>query len=542
MRPTRLTARRGVLAAALLAALTGPVAGPARADESHHHGHGAPEALGQVHFPVTCTPTAQQAFDRAMALQHSFWYQAAKQGFSEVLRADPQCVMAYWGMAMSQLGNPFSPRAPDILRDGAAALAKAGDIPAKSDREAGYIAALGVYYRDYDKADHRSRVTAYAAAMGALAARFPDDREAAILYALALDTAAAPTDKTYANQLKAAAILEKAFAEQPQHPGVAHYLIHTYDAPPLAEKGLPAALRYADIAPSAPHALHMPSHIFTRVGYWQQSIDTNRRSAEAAHAAGEVGDEMHAYDYMVYAYLQTAQDGAARQVGDGIAAVIAKGDAANYGGFFAAASIPARLALERGQWADAAQLEAHPAKFANVAAITQFARALGAARAGKLAAARAELEKLRALEAKLIEAKDAYWAEQTGIQVDVVTAWIARAEHKGEAIALMRAAAEREAKTEKAPVTPGPLAPAREMLGEMLLEAGQSADALAAFEASQKIEPNRFRGLYGAARAAEAAGDRAKAKQYYARLVELCERADTDRPELRQAKAFLARG
>ena len=529
----------GRSAAAIVAiALLG---GPAGADDKHDHGHGTPAALGNVHFPVTCAPAAQAAFDRAMALQHSFWYQAAKQGFAAVQQADPQCVMAYWGMAMSQLGNPFSPRPPDVLSAGAAALAKAGEIGAKNPREAAYLAALGVYYKDYDKVDHRNRVVAYAAAMGDVAARFPDDREAAILYALALDTAAAPTDKTYANQLKAAPILEQAFAEQPQHPGVAHYLIHTYDAPPLAEKGLPAALRYADIAPAAPHALHMPSHIFTRVGYWQQSIDTNRRSADAAHAAGEIGDEMHAYDYMVYAYLQTAQDSAARQVVAGIGAVMTQADG-GYGGQFAAAAMPARLAIERGAWSDAAALAPRPTKLANVEAITHFARALGAARGGNVVAARAELDTLRALEAKLVAAKDVYWAEQTGIQVDVITAWIARGEQKAEAIDLMRAAADREAKTEKAPVTPGPLAPAREMLGEMLLEAGRAAVALAAFEASHKVEPNRFRGLYGAARAAEQSGDHAKAKQYYARLVELCARADAARPELRQAKEFLDRG
>jgi hypothetical protein len=458
-----------------------------------------------------------------------------------VLQADPQCVMAYWGTAMSQLGNPFSPRPSDILKPGAAALAKAAEIGAKSPRETDYIAALAVYYKDFDTVGHGPRMTAYAKAMGELAERYPDDREAAILYALALDTAAAPTDKTYANQLKAAEILEKAFVAQPDHPGVAHYLIHTYDAPPLAQKGLPAALRYADIAPAAPHALHMPSHIFTRVGYWQPSIDTNRRSADAAHAAGEVGDEMHAYDYMVYAYLQTAQDAAARRVFDGIGAVMAKADPNAYAGYFAAASIPARIALERGAWADAAALAPLSTKLNNVQAITHFARGLGAARAGNVAAARVDLDKLRALEAQMREAKDGYWAEQAGIQGDVVAAWIARAEQKPDAIDLLRAAAERESKTEKAPVTPGPLAPAREMLGEMLLDAGRHAEALAAFEASQQVEPNRFRGLYGAARAAELTGARDKAKQYYGRLLELSARADADLPELRQAKAFLGR-
>jgi hypothetical protein len=449
--------------------------------------------------------------------------------------------MGYWGIAMSLLNNPFGTAPPQNLVDGAAALAKAASIGAKSPREASYIAALGVLYKDFATVDRRTRVTAYAAAMGELAARYPDDREAAILYALALDVAAPPTDKTYTNQLKAAAILEKAFAEQPDHPGVAHYLIHTYDVPALAAKGLPAALRYAEIAPSAPHALHMPSHIFTRVGYWPQSIATNRRSAEAAHAAGETAEEMHASDYMAYAYLQLAQDGATHRVIDAIGAIMTKADPGQFGAFFAAASIPARYALERGAWEDAAALEPRPSKFPSVDAITHFARGLGAARSGHATAARAELEQLRALEAKLKDAKDGYWAEQVGIQTDIVDAWIAHEAGKPEAVDRLRAAAEREDKTEKAPLTPGPLAPAREMLGEMLLADGQPATALVEFEASQRTEPNRFRSLFGAGRAAAASGDRARAQQYYTRLLELCRDADTERPELRQAKDYLGR-
>jgi hypothetical protein len=537
----------GLVKAALLAGgLTALALHPAAADDGHDHdhghAHGAPETLGKVHFPVTCTDAAQRDFDRAMALQHSFWYQASKQAFDQVLTDDRGCVMAYWGIAMSSLYNPFSIPLSKGMTDGAAALAKAAEIGAKSPREADYVAALGVLYKDFATAERRTRVTAYAAAMGALAARYPDDREAAIFYALALDVAAPPTDKTYANQLKAAAILETAFAEQPDHPGVAHYLIHTYDAPPLAAKGLPAALRYAEIAPSAPHAQHMPSHIFTRVGYWPQSIAANRRSADAAHEAGETADEMHADDYMVYAYLQTAQDAAARHVLEGIGAVMTHADPGQYAGFFAAASIPARYVLERGAWADAAALEPHPSKFPNVDAITHFARGLGAARSGNTTAARAERDRLRPLVAGLKDAKDDYWAEQTAIQIDILEAWIAHAEGRPEAVDLLRAAAEREDRTEKSPVTPGPLAPAREMLGEMLLEAGQPAAALAAFEASQRTEPNRFRSLFGAAHAAALNGDRARAQQYYSRLLERCGSADTARPELRQAKEFLGRG
>jgi hypothetical protein len=534
----------GLAKAALLAtAITTLALRSATADEGHDHAHahGAPEALGTVHFAVTCTPEAQQGFDRAMALQHSFWYQAAAQAFEQVLTQDRGCAMAYWGIAMSQLYNPFSIPLSPGMKDGAASLAKAVEIGAKSPREADYIAALGVLYKDFATVDRRIRVTAYAEAMGALAARYPDDREAAILYALALDVAAPPTDKTYANQLKAAAILEKAFAEQPDHPGVAHYLIHTYDAPALAARGLPAALRYAEIAPSAPHALHMPSHIFTRVGYWPQSIATNRRSAAVAHVAGETGEEMHADDYMAYAHLQIGQDHATRRLVDAVGTIMAKADPAQYGAFFAAASIPARYALERGAWEDAAALEPHPSRFPSVDAITQFARGLGAARSGDAPAARSALDQLRALEARLKDAQDGYWAEQVGIQGDIVEAWIAHDDGKPEALDRLRAAAEREDRTEKAPVTPGPLAPAREMLGEMLLSAGQPAAALAEFEASQRTEPNRFRSLFGAGRAAAASGDRARAQQYYTRLLELCRDADTERPELRQAKDYLGR-
>jgi hypothetical protein len=505
--------------------------------------HGGPEVLGHVHFAVTCTPAAQLAFDRAIALEHSFWYQAAKQGFDEVLAADPQCVMAYWGTAMTRLFNPFGAPPAKNLAEGAAALAKAKEIGAKSPREADYIAALTVFYTDTDKLDQRTRVVAYAKAMGELAARYPDDSEAQIFYALSLDTSASPSDKTYANQLKAAAILEAAFAAQPDHPGVAHYLIHTYDSPALAEKGLPAALRYAEIAPSAPHALHMPSHIFTRVGYWQQSIDTNRRSAEVAAAAGEIAEQMHARDYMAYAQLQMAQDAATRRLVEDIPGVMAKAPPPAAGGaaYFSAAATPARYALERGAWAEAAALTRPPSGVPFYDSLTPFARGVGAARTGKPDSAATELAHLRSLETQL-KSSNVYLADLIGIEADVVAAWIAHAEHKPDAVALLRAAAEREDKTEKPPITPGPLAPAREMLGEMLLEDGQPAAALAEFEASQRVEPNRFRSLYGAARAAELSGDQARARQYYARLVELCRAADSERAELRQAKAYLGQG
>ena len=282
---------------------------PANAADEHT-GHAV---LGTVHFPVACTSEAQQAFDHAMKLQHSFWYKAAHEAFSDVLQRDPECAMAYWGIAMALLTNPFSPPPAKNLADGWAALEQARQLGAKSEREADYIAALSEFYRDADTKDHRARVLAYEHAMAQLHARYPDDSEAAIYYALALNVAALPTDKTYAKQLQAAEILEAEVVRQPDHPGVVHYLIHTYDYPPLAERGLAAAERYAELAASAPHALHMPSHIFTRLGYWDRSIETNRRSAEVARAGKDLHAELHARDYMVYAYLQSGRDEAARQ-------------------------------------------------------------------------------------------------------------------------------------------------------------------------------------------------------------------------------------
>jgi hypothetical protein len=501
-----------------------------------HAGH---EVLGNVHFPVTCTPEAQHAFDEAMKLQHSFWYQAAHDRFSEVLQHDPECVMAYWGIAMTLLTNPFSPPPPENLPEGSAALERAQQLGAKSEREAGYIAALSEFYRDADTKDHPTRVLAYEQAMAQLHARYPDDSEAAIYYALALNVAALPTDKTYAKQLQAAEILEAEVARQPDHPGVVHYLIHTYDYPPLAERGVEAANRYADLAASAPHALHMPSHIYTRLGYWDRSIETNLRSAEVARARQDMNGELHARDYMVYAYLQSGRDEAARQA-IAEAQQFAGAKSASAAGPFALAAMPARLAMERSAWEEAADLAPQPSGFAFADAITHFARAIGLARSGKPEAAAADVEALQRL-ADALRPKNAYWAEQVDIQHMAASAWIAYAEgRRDEALALMRSAAEREAGTEKHAITPGPLAPAREQLAEMLLAADQPAAALKEFEAVQQVEPNRLRALSGAGRAAELAGDHAAAKRYYQQVVELTASADTARREIEAAKAFVA--
>jgi tetratricopeptide (TPR) repeat protein len=502
------------------------------------------EKLGRVSFANSCSPAVQAELTRAVALLHSFWWRAAINAFTEVGQRDPACAIAHWGVAMAVLDNPFVwPPPAKAMAEGKAALERARAAGGGTARERDYIAALETLYRDYESVDHRTRAVAYEKAMEQLAARYPEDREAAIFHALALNATALPTDKAYTQQLRAAGILERVFQEQPDHPGVAHYLIHSYDYPAIAEKGLNAARRYASIAPAAPHAQHMPSHIFTRRGFWADSIQSNRASAAAAD---NDFDRFHAWDYLAYGHLQLGQDRAARGVLDQTLSV-QKPNVVHLAVAFAYAAIPARYALERGQWAEAAALELRPADYPwsrtpQAEANLVFARGLGAARSGNLAQARQDQARLAAIRDTLLAAKVGYWADQTDIQRLLVAGWIARAEGRTEdALQLVRAAADREDATEKHPVTPGPLAPARELLGELLLELGQPAPALREFEASQQKEPNRFRGYYGAGRAAELAGDVARAKRHYGELVKLAAQADTERPELVHARAVLAR-
>src|SRR5262245_5214511 len=510
------------------------------------------ERLGSVHFQVSCAPAIQGDFERAVALLHSFWYEEAVKAFTEITTREPTCAMGYWGIAMSVYYPLWQPPSPAMLQKGAAALEKTRGLTA-TPREKDYIAAIETFYRDADKVDHRTRALAYEKAMEQLFTRYPDDREAAVFYALALDATAAPTDKTYANQLKAGAILEKVYAEQPNHPGIAHYITHSSAYPPLATRGLAAARGYAKIAPSVPHAQHMPAHIFTRLGLWQESIDSNRASADAGKAyytrlgKDTVWDQtLHALDYLVYAYLQTGQDRQARTVLEELT-TIQRAEPESVVAAYAYAAIPARIALEQHRWGDAAALS--PAskpfpwdRFAWAQAITAFARTVGAARGGNPAQARAEAQKLEGYRATLIAANQTFWAEQVNIQQQAAAAWAARAEGKNdEALKLMRAAADLEDSTEKHPVTPAPVVPARELLGEMLLDLNRPAQALVEFEASAVREPNRFNGMFGAARAAELSGNTAQAKALYARLVALCARADGERPELRHAKAVLGK-
>jgi tetratricopeptide (TPR) repeat protein len=513
-----------------------------------------PEQLGEVNFPVSCSADAQKDFNRAMALFHSFWFDPAREEFARVLREDPQCGMAHWGIAIMSMGNPFAwPPNANALKAASAAVVEAQHVGAKSERERDYIVALAVYLKDWETRDHRTRVLAFERAMETLAAKYPADDEAQILYALVLNASALPTDKTFANQLKAGAILEPLFQKYPHHPGVAHYLIHTYDYAELAQRGLPAARAYARIAPGAPHALHMPSHIFSRLGLWPEVVESNRASYLAAKSELQMAtlgigtyDALHAMDYMVFAYLQQAQDGAAKQYLEEVAA-IRKVNVENVVAAYAFASIPARFALERGDWKQAAALKLSPAdlawsKFPQAEAILVFARGLGAARIGDVAAARQDAERLQDLKEAMMAARMDYWVGQADFQIKTVNAWIALAEKRDqEALSLMRAAAEAEDASDKHPVTPGNVAPSRQLLGEMLITLGSPVQALAEFERSLKRDPNRFRGIYGAARAAEAAGNREAAIAYYTRLGQVTANRDTERPELLRANAFLKR-
>ncbi|HOX94985.1 MAG TPA: hypothetical protein PKV09_09345 [Syntrophales bacterium] len=521
-------------------------------NESHMSQGTPPEKLGEVNFLVSCNTAAQKEFNRAMALFHSFWFDPAKKSFSRVIEYDSGCGMAYWGIAFMSTGNPLAwPPNPNAMKAGAAAIAEAQRVGAKTGREQDYIAALAVFFKDWETTEYRSRVLALEKAMEGVAARYPDDMEAQILYALMLDVTALPTDKTFANQLKAASILDPLFKKYPDHPGIAHYLIHTYDYAELAEKGIPAARAYAKIAPSVPHALHMPSHIFSRVGLWPEMVEGNRASYLAAK--GELTektlgigtyDALHAMDYMVFGFLQQAQDKAAKQLVDEVAS-IKKVNVENFIAAYAFAAIPSRYALERGDWKQAARLELSPPdltwnKFPQAEAILVFSRGLGAARSGNTAAALKNVKRLQALKESMTAAKIGYWAGQTDFQIKTVDAWIALAgKRKDEAVKGMRAAAEAEEASDKHAVTPGNVLPSRELLGEMLMTLNRPEQAFVEFERSLKRDPNRFRGVYGAARAAELSGKREAARDYYKMLLALSAAHDTERPELARAKAYL---
>jgi len=499
------------------------------------HDHGAMERLGSVSFQTSCSPAVQPQFNRAVALMHSFQFGSAIDGFHAVLAADPSCAIAYWGIALSSWSNPFAGfKSPAQVAQGLEAVTRGRAVGAKTDRERAYIDAVANLYVDAARLDQEARLSAYEGAMERIAAQYPDDIEANIFYALALAAAADPADKSYAKQLKAGAILERLFALHPDHPGLAHYIIHAYDEPALAPRAAEAARRYGQIAPSTPHALHMPSHTFTRIGDWEASIGTNLASAAAARAAGQPADELHASDYMVYAYLQTGQDHAAEQLTANAAAIFQHFDPANVTGaapasaaYFARAAIPARYALERRAWAEAAQLEPIPSRFPFTDAITYFARGLGAAHLRDAAGAQAAITALDAIHDRLVKAGETDWAMQIDIQRREVAANAAYAAGDVDAaLAGLRAAAQLEDKTQLSSITPGPLVPAREMLGQLLLDRNRPSEALEEFTLSLQQEPNRFWSLYGMAEAARRAGDAPHARQYFAKLLAVARRAD----------------
>ena len=499
------------------------------------------EKLGKVDFQNSCSPAVQDKLLRGIAMLHSFYYSAAQRAFEEVAADDSACVIAAWGYASILMSNPLQGigASPKGAEQAQAAIDKGRQMTARTQRERDYLEAVAAYYEDFGKRTERERQVARAKAYEALAAKYPNDDEAQTFYALYLAATQTATDQTYAAYLKAAGILEKQFAKHPDHPGVAHYLIHSYDAPPIAPQGVTAARRYADIAPDAPHALHMPSHIFTRVGAWADAAATNRRSADSAQRSNDPDDALHALDYMTYAYLQLARDGEARKVLEE-ARALTKINPARATAPYALAAMPARYPLERGAWADTARLQPTPSNFPWTEAMTHFARSLGAARSGNPAAAQADIQRITALRDDLSAKKNAYWANEVEVMRLASLAWVTLAQNKtDEALALMRQAADNEDKSEKNIVTPGRLLPAREMLGDMLLEVKRPAEALKEYEASQTREPNRFRGLYGAGEAAAQAGNREKAQQYFTRLVELAGTGDA-RPETDRARQYLA--
>lgn len=512
-------ARSGRLAAAIAAAVLGStLSGTALARDAA----GTAARLGKVNFPVTCNADAQREFNTAMAYYHSFAWGQMRAPLERTLRADPECGMAHWLRALGSLNNPFAwPTviSPAALSEGPAILETARRTGLKSRRERDYVDALAVFFKDPDKLDHRARAKALETALEQVSKRYPQDTEAATLHALVLSSNFDPADKKYTNQLKAARILEPVFKAQPEHPGAAHYLIHSYDYPPIAARGLDAARRYGKIAPDAAHALHMPSHIFTRVGAWKESIEANRSSARAG--GDKSFDKWHAYDYMVYAHLQLGQHGEASAIVDDAQKNPARIDHPAVA--YAYAAMPARLALERADWQQAAGLELFPAadaypwkKYTFAEAVHAYARGLGAAMSGNAAEARAQTARLDALRA---QTKLPYWAEQISIQAEVLRGLTLRAEgDTGKALTVLRAAAAREDATEKHVVTPGPIIPAREVLAFVELEAGDAPAALRDFELVLEREPNRRRAVAGAAQAAKQAGIHEKARQYAARL------------------------
>ena len=513
------------------------------------------QKFGKVHFPISCSPAAQRNFDQALTLLHIFFFPSAGDAFAAITKLEPSCAMAYWGIAISGRFNPLGAPTPQpALKQGLEAIeqARAASFSA-TPRERAWIEAQAVFFTDYDSVDQKTRTLRYEAKMGELHARFPSDVEAAIFYALALDEAADPADKAFTRQLQAGAILEELEPLYPDHPGIPHYIIHSYDYPELAERGLFAALRCVQIAPAAPHALHMPSHIFSMLGMWREVIRSDLTADAAVKSvtldqyplAGTIQaanpGRYHSLDFLTNAYLQVGQD---RRVAEIVAmrnSVTGIFRTDQFTAHTAFAAIPVRYAFERGAWAEAAKLNVTPGLYPAAEAITWFGRALGAARSGDFVDAKVDLDHLHAIKGKLVEVDDAYWQQQVDIQEKAAAAWIATgASSRNEAIALMRQAADLEDQTVKNIAMENRLSPMRELLGELLLQADEPAQALAEFEASLKTLPNRYRSIAGAMDAAARLGDDAKTQTYSALLLELLSTADTERPALQKARQHLA--
>ena len=535
----------------LLAAAMIALAGPGDQD-GHDHG----PQLGKVSFQTSCSAQADTLVQRGLAWLHSFEYQRAERSFSKAAAADPTCSIASWGSAMSYYHPLWAAPTVDEFAKGRAALADARRAPARSRREEDYIAALDAFYEAPAGSDHKARVLAYEQAMGQLARRYPDDREAQVFYSLALIAAGTVDgDPGYARQRRAGEILNAVLKAESDHPGVSHYLIHSFDYPALADLALPAARRYAMIAPDSAHAQHMPSHIFTRLGLWDEAIASNRAAEAAAKAWGKASgmsgawdQQLHAMDYLTYAYLQSGRDAEAQAVLDELIAIRAANPTATTA--YAATSIPARLLLERRRWGDAATFEM-PANLVGLEALKKhkwaeanlrFANAVGAARSGDLPRAKAAVARLGEIEASLVVAPGEYdWRKQVAIERQIAQGWLAFAEgRKDDSAQIMRAAADIDDATEKHPVTPGAILPAREQLGELLLELGRPQEALVAYETSLKRAPRRLVGLYGAANAALVAGQADKAGHYFAELVDVTKAGDASRPEIKEARAYAA--
>jgi len=515
-------------------------------DQSHHHEELTASQLGAVTFPVSCAVSVQKPFERGVALLHSFWYEEAEKEFTRIAVDDPHCAMAHWGIAMSLWHQLWNNPDAKVVQRGLDEVheAKTTDGPA-TPREKAYIAAIAAFYSDSKRLNHEARAKAYSDAMKKVYESYPDDHEATVFYALSLLASEPHDDATFANRKQAAAILEKLFATEPDHPGVAHYLIHSYDKPQLAQLGLPAARRYAQIAPASPHALHMPSHIFARVGLWQDDINSNlasiaaTRKTAAMHMGGE-GHQFHAMDFLIYAYLQSGREADAAKVIDEVKTMPKM--ESMYGHDFdpqtnALSVFPAMYDLELRHWSDAAALQVVPGALPLDQAATYWARAIGAARSGNLAQAHKDLEKVETIRKQFVAEKKSDDAEIALADYDQAAAWVAHSEGKDEeAIASLRRLAEKNDQLGNE----GDGIPAREMLADMLLEAKRPQQSLAEYQTDLRLNPNRFNGLYGAARAAEAAGQQSDASEYYALLLKVCDGSNSTRPELSRARELVA--